>query len=162
MPTKLSKQVFAAIEKLGFEYVWTSGQGIPCYVHPDDPNQIEVSVNASINNETSARAKIRDCQKIAGHLPKIEKRRGTQVKERHAAERERAQQRLRWAEEKRERILADSADEDHLRKLDELIELRRRQLLALHREMSEGPQGSQHLGRGRVEYIGTATNRTPL
>lgn len=162
MPTKLSKQVFAEVERLGFDYVWSNGQGFPCYVHPDDPQQNEISINPSINNESAARQKIRECKKIAGELPKIEKRKGRQVKERQAAERECAEQRLRWAEEKRDRLIASSANEEHMRKIDELVEFRRQQLLALHREMTGSPQGNQHRGRGRVEFQGSAADRTPL
>lgn len=162
MPTKFSKQVFDALAKLGFEDVWSNAQGFPCFVHPDDPQQTEVSVNPSIDAEHTARFLIRRCQKIVGQLPKIEKRKGQQVKDRQAADRERAEQRLRWAEEKRLRLLAEKGTAEHLQRIDELIELRRRQLLDLHRQMTQTPQGSQHRGHGRVEYQGTAHDRTPL
>lgn len=162
MPTKLSKEVLKSVEKLGFDHIWTNGQGFLCYVHPDDPEQVEVIVNPSINNEQVARNKIRQCKKIAGEVPQIVKRKGQQVKERQAAERDRALKRIEWAEAKKARLIAEKAEEEHLRKIDELIELRRQELLALHREMSDSPQGNAHRGRGRVEYQGSARDRTPL
>lgn len=163
MTTKESKEVLRALNRLGFEYLWTNGHGIPCYVHPDDPSQTEVLVNLSQNKESSARAKIRDLQKIAGELPQLAKRKGQQVKERRAAEREQAERRLAWAEAKKARLLEQpEADTGHLSRLDELIEHRRQQLLAIHHQMTESPAGAAHRGRGYVELRGTATDRTPL
>lgn len=162
MPTKESKELLKSIEKLGFDHIWTNGKGFLCYAHPDDPEQEELSINQSINHEQTSKNLLRRAQKIAKALPKVEKRKGQQVKERQAAERERAQQRLAWAEKKRERLLAEQAEADHIAKIQELIEHRRAELLALHREMTDTPQGSQHRGRGRAEFQGTTANRTPL
>ena len=162
MPTKFSKRVTDALDELGFDHVWSNSQGFLCYVHPDDPQQTEISVNPSMNNEALARQVIRSCAKIAGRLPKIEKRKGQQIKERQTAEREQAERRLRWAEEKRDRLLAEKATAEHLHKIEELIEVRRSQLLDLHHQMTQSPQGSQHRGHGRIEYQGTAQTRVPL
>lgn len=162
MPSRASRELFKAVEQLGFDHIWTNGSGFLCYAHPDDPDQTEVSIGPSIKNEQPAKTVLRRCQKIAGQLPEIVKRKGQQVKERQAAERERAQKRIEWAEAKKARLVAEKAEEEHLRKIDELIEHRRQELLALHRQMSDSPQGNDHRGRGRVEYQGTARDRTPL
>lgn len=162
MPTRYSKEVLKEVERLGFEYLWSNHHGHHCFVYPDDPQQTEFSVNPSINNEHAARAKIRDARKIVGLAPVIVKRHGSQINERLAAERERAERQLEWAERKRQLVLAEQREQEQIRRVEELVEARRSQLLAIHRQMAQAPQGSQHVGRGRVERIGTATDGTPL
>lgn len=157
-----SKRLIKAIQQLGFQHIWTNSQGFHCFAHPDDPSQAELSVGPSINREQHARDLLRRAQAIAGALPTAPKRNAGQIKERRADERERAQRRLEWAEAKRDRLIAEKADAAWLQKIEELVEHRRQELLALHREMTESPQGSQHRGRGRVEYLGVADDRTPL
>lgn len=159
---RLAKKVMSDLEDLGFDLIWRNNSGDYVYVHADDPQQTEVRVSPSID-ENAAKATVARCRRIAGIAPVIVKRRGEQVKERDAAdrarEREQAERRLRWAEEKRDRLLADMAEAAYVAKVEELVEHRRRELAELHREMTETPQGGQHVGTGRVDVF---TSGAPL
>lgn len=150
---RVAKQVIADLEKLGFDHLWRNSSGEHVYVHPDDPEQTEVKVSPSLNDENAAKGILARCRRIAGIAPVIVKRRAENVKERAQAERDRAEQRLQWALAKQARLEADRANEAWLGRIRELVEHRRAELAALHRDMTEAPQGAAHVGRGRVDVL---------
>lgn len=152
---RLSKELVKSLEALGFDHVWTNTQGYPCYVHPSDPTQHELSISPSIANDQTARILLRRAQKIAGVTPHSTKRRASQVKERTDADRERAQRRLAWAREK-ERRTADQAEREQLQTL---IEQRARELEALERLMKQPAQGGRvHRGCGQARHWAGASS----
>src|SRR2546421_379454 len=126
---RYSKDVIKGVEHLGFDHVWTNAQGFLCYVHPDDPEQTEMSISPSISDEHTARTLLRRAQRIAGVTPRVEKRRGSLVKERAEAERERVREQLRIVREKQDRLLAqEAADTAEVERMRRLVELREREL----------------------------------
>jgi hypothetical protein len=149
-----SKELIKGMTALGFEHIWTNAQGYPCYAHPDDPKQEEVSVSPSINSDQGLKEGLRRARRIAGTHTVVAKRKGSQVKERAEVDRERARQRLQWIREKQQRLLADKADATVIAKVRELIELRERELADLERLMKQPAQGGNaHRGTGHARHI---------
>lgn len=145
---RLQKDTIKALEQLGFDHIWTNTQGYECYVHPGDPQQTELSVSPSLR-ENSARTLLRSAQKIAGVARPIEKRRGSQVKERAEAERERARDRLRLAREKLARAASAAEIAHHTAE----VEAREKELRDLERMMTSIPGGgSAHRGTRQARH----------
>jgi hypothetical protein len=150
---RYSKQLIKDLTHLGFDHVWTNSQGYPCYAHPDDPEQQELSVSPSIANEQAFKTVLRRAQKIAGAVPVVEKRKGSQIKERAEADRERARQRLQWIQQKQQRLIDGNADAAMIAKARELIDLRERELADLERLMMQPAQGGNiHRGTGQARH----------
>jgi hypothetical protein len=149
-----SKELIKGMAALGFEHIWTNAQGFHCYAHPDDPNQEEVSVSPSINNDQGLKEGLRRARRIAGAHTVVAKRKGSQVKERAEADRARAHQRLQWIQQKQQRLIAEQADTTVIAKVRELIELRERELADIERLMKQPAQGGNaHRGTGHARHI---------
>lgn len=155
---RYSKDAVRGVERLGFDHVWTNAQGFLCYVHPNDPDQTELSISPSISNEQASKDILRRAEKIAGVSRRIEKRRGSQVKERAEADRERAREQLRVAREKQARLLAqEEADAAELEKVRREVDFRERELAEIQRLMTQPPGGgSSHRGTGQVRHCSGA------
>ncbi|MFF7190505.1 hypothetical protein ACFZAR_36040 [Streptomyces sp. NPDC008222] len=153
---RYSKNVIKTLASLGFDHIWTNADGYPCYVHPDDPDQTELSISPSISNEATARNLVRRAQKIARVAPVVEKRKAGQVKERQQAERDRARQRLEYVRAKQHRLIEQDADAAERARVEALIEVRERELAEYERLMKQPAQGGNtHRGTGHARhYVG--------
>lgn len=143
-----SKALITALEQLGFDHIWTNSRGYLCYVHPGDPDQTEVTISPSIN-ENGARTVLTRARKLAGAATVIEKRKAGQIKERAAA----ARQRLQDSRDAREQLLRQRAHADQVAEAERLIEERERELAAIERLMTQPAQGGNtHRGRGQARH----------
>lgn len=68
----------------------------------------------------------------------------------------RAEERLLRAQQREAQARENKAQKLRLKKLAEIVERRRRELQAIHAEMTRTPAGSQHRGRGSYRGVGTA------
>lgn len=152
---RYSKDVIKGVERLGFDYMWTNAQGFLCYVHPNDPDQTELSISPSISDEHTARTLLRLAEKRAAVAPHIEKRRASRVKERAEAARDRAREQVRLAQERQARLLArQGSSAAEVERVRRLVELRERELAAHERLMQQPPAGgSVHRGTGQVRHF---------
>jgi hypothetical protein len=150
---RLSKDLIRDVGALGFDHVWTNAQGFQCFVHPDDPEQTELSIRPSIGEEQIAKTLLRRAQKIAGAMPRIEKRNGSRVKERADAERHRAQERLRLVRDKQARLHTQQAASAEVERIRLLVERRERELAEIEHLMLQPPGGSSvHRGTAQARH----------
>ncbi len=148
------------LNDLGFEHVWTNSGGYPCYVHPDDPEQTEVSVSPGLGSDQVLKVAMRRAEKIAGvQASTAGKRRAGQLKERAEAQRERARRRLAFVQAKQQRLCADrAADPVTVAAVRDLIARRERELAAIEHLMRQAPQGGNaHRGTGQPRHYAPRT-----
>lgn len=156
-----ARQLCADLAALGFDHIWTNSSGYLCYAHPDDPQQQELSVSPT-TNENGARALLHRARRIARAHPDpltIGKRNPRQLKERAAAQRQRARDRLAYATTRRDQLTANRADPAALTAAQALIERREQELAAIEHLMRQPPAGGHtHRGTGQPRhYAGPAT-----
>jgi hypothetical protein len=146
---RYSKDAIKAVERLGFEHVWTNSKGFYCYVHPGDPQQTELSISPSMNNEQAAKEIVRRAEKICGVAPQVEKRKASQVKERAEVARER----LRIVRKRKACLLAAAVPAADLEWMERLEALRERELSDIERLMRQPPAGGRvHRGTGQARH----------
>lgn len=149
---RYAKQLIADLQRLGFDEIWTNSSGHPCFAHPSDPQQQELSINPS-SSEQAAKAVLRRAQRIAGATPTVDKRRPGQIKARAEAQRERARNRLTWITRKRDQLLTEHADPRMVAKAEALLAVRERELAAIERLMVQPPAGGNtHRGTQHARH----------
>lgn len=149
---RYAKQLIAELQRLGFDEIWTNSSGFPCYAHPNDPAQQELSINPSAT-EQAARSVLRRAQRIAGTTPTVDKRRASQVKARAEADRERARTRLAWIQAKQQRLINEHAAPDRIAQANALIAQREDELAAIEGLMVQPPAGgSSHRGTAQPRH----------
>ncbi|HEY5834999.1 hypothetical protein [Streptomyces sp.] len=142
------KALIASLETLGFNHIWTNTSGWPCYAHPGDPDQTEVTISPSID-EQGARRVLQRARKLAGAATVVDKRKGQQIKDRAAA----ARQRLQDSRDAREQLLQQRADTTAIAHAERLVTQREAELAAIERLMTQPAQGGNtHRGRGQARH----------
>lgn len=149
---RYAKALTEQLTALGFDHIWTNSSGFLCYVHPGDPDQIEVTISPSIN-EQSAKTVLRRAKRLAGAATVVEKRKGQQVKERAATTREHTRRLLDGSRTQHRTLIEQQADPDRIAEAQRLIEQRERELAAIERLMVQPTQGGNaHRGRGQARH----------